>query len=256
MKFGGSSVKEPQNFDQIAKIIKKRSESYHNIVVVVSAMGNTTDHLLQLAKKVSTNPPQRELDMLISCGERISIALLAMALDNLGVKAISFTGSQSGILTTQDHTDALIKDIRPLRIIEALEKGNICIVAGFQGVSNREITTLGRGGSDTTAVALAVALKAEKVEFYKDVKGIFEKDPKKDNLAKVYEKLSYDQALVIVEKGEVLHKRAVQLAKKNQVYLQLLSFEEFDNQNIENLGTKIGDCSKEILQKEFEVCPS
>ncbi|MFN4174875.1 MAG: aspartate kinase, partial [Parachlamydiaceae bacterium] len=172
LKFGGASVAEPEHFSKIADIILYRKKEFNNIVVVVSAMGDTTNKLIDLAKKVNPNPPRREYDMLVSVGERISISLLAMALALKGQDAISFTGSQSGIITTEEHSEARIIDVKPNRLQPHLQAGKVVIVAGFQGVSKSgEITTLGRGGSDTTAVALAVALKAEKVEFYKDVIG-------------------------------------------------------------------------------------
>ena len=226
MKFGGASVRVPQQFSQVAEIIIRRREVYPRIVVVVSAMGDTTNQLLELAKTVHPSPPRRELDMLISVGERISISLLAMALALKGKEAISFTGSQSGILTSLDHSEARIVDVRPHRIIRSLDAGKIVIVAGFQGVSSQgEITTLGRGGSDTSAVALGVALKAERVEFYKDVEGIYSSDPKKDSEATHFPQLTYDQALDIVRGGaKVLHVRAVELAKRNDLPLQVLSF--------------------------------
>lgn len=227
MKFGGASVAEPESFLKIAEIVIERSLVCKKIVVVVSAMGNTTDQLLELARRVNPNPPKREEDMLVSVGERVSIALLAMALARLGKEAVSFTGSQSGIITCENHSDARIVDVRPKRLEEVLEKGQIGIVAGFQGVSRKgEITTLGRGGSDTSAVALAVALRAPRVEFYKDVPGIFEEDPKKDKKAKILPQLSYSEALALAKKGaKVLHARSVELAEKNGVQLAVHSFQ-------------------------------
>jgi len=226
MKFGGAAVATPEQFSQIADIIIQRSEEYDRLVIVVSAMGDTTDQLIALAKTVNPDPPRREYDMLVTVGERISISLLAMALARKNKEAISFTGSQSGIITCEKHTDARIVEVRPGRLIPHLEQGRIAIVAGFQGVSKKgEITTLGRGGSDTTAVALGVALEAEKVEFYKDVQGIFDTDPKKCSTAKLNPYLSYEEALVIVKKGaQVLHERCISLACKNSLPLQILSF--------------------------------
>jgi aspartate kinase len=225
MKFGGASVACPEQFAQIAKIITAK---HGRLVIVVSAMGDTTDLLLDLARKVHPEPPAREQDMLISVGERISIALLAMALERQGREAISFTGSQSGILTTHEHTNARITTVRPHRLQKALDEGKIVIVAGFQGVSvEGEITTLGRGGSDTTAVALGVALNAVKVEFYKDVPGVFSEDPKKNDQAVHYPFLTYSQALTITEKGaQVLHPRCIALAKKNGLLLHVRSFQD------------------------------
>ena len=224
MKFGGASVKTSQSITQIANLICERSKSVEKLVVVVSAMGNTTDQLLALAHEVHPNPPRRELDMLVSVGERISMTLLAMALALKGKEAISFTGSQSGILTNEDHADAKIISVKPMRIQRALSEGSIVIVAGFQGVSRKgEVTTLGRGGSDTTAVALAVALGAQNVEFYKDVGGIFERDPKVDPQAKLFKELSYQDAYQLVQQGaKVLHPRSIALAEKNGVQLHVI----------------------------------
>lgn len=226
LKFGGASLSEPESFLKIADLIIERSFTGCKIAVVVSAMGNTTDQLFQLATKVHANPPRRELDMLVSAGERISIALLAMALAAKGVEAVSFTGSQSGIITTDCHSDAKIVDVRPHRLISVLNKGQIPIVAGFQGVSRKgEITTLGRGGSDTTAVALAIALRSSVVEFYKDVPGIFEADPKKNPMARHLSEISYSAAFELAKQGaKVLHSRAIALAEKNGVKLMVRSF--------------------------------
>lgn len=226
MKFGGAAVATPAHFVNIAKIIDRRSRDCARIVVVVSAMANSTDALIALAKEVHPSPPRRELDMLVSVGERVSISLLSMAIHAAGKNAISFTGSQSGIITTTDHTDARIADVRPWRLLQQLEEGKIVIVAGFQGVSrNGEITTLGRGGSDTTAVALGVALQASKVEFYKDVDGIYSEDPKQMPEAHFFPYLTYDQALDLLKGGgRVLHPRCVMLAKKNNLPLHVISF--------------------------------
>lgn len=226
MKFGGASVVSPDQFSHIADLIIAKRLEYPRIVVVVSAMGGTTDQLIQLAKQVHPQPPQREYDMLISVGERISMSLLAMALCLKNQEAVSFTGSQSGIITSQKHSQAHIIDVRPQRIESSLNEGKIVIVAGFQGVSSdREITTLGRGGSDTTAVALGIALKAAKVEFFKDVPGVFTQDPKKESHAKCYSYMTYEDALAIVEGGaKILHARAIHLAAKNHLPLHVRSF--------------------------------
>lgn len=228
LKFGGASLANAAQFDAISTLILKRREEYERCLIVVSAMGKTTDELIGLAKSVNSAPPQREMDMLVSVGERISMSLLAMALAKHGTSAISFTGSQSGIITSATHTDAKIVDVRPHRILKALEEQKIVIVAGFQGVSaSGEITTLGRGGSDTTAVALAVALRAEKVEFYKDVPGIFDADPKSNPTASPRAFLTYDEAIEIVDRGaKILHKRSLLLAQVNHVPLHVLSFKE------------------------------
>ena len=229
MKFGGASVASPEHFSRVAEIIVSRLEEYPCAIVVVSAMGKTTDQLIELAKQVNPDPPRREYDMLVSVGERISISLLAMALAQKGCAAISFTGSQSGIITSDTHSEARILEVRPHRVIAGLEKHRVVIVAGFQGVSRKgEITTLGRGGSDTTAVALGVAFST-KVEFYKDVPGIFSEDPKKNPQATVFPSLSYAEALSIVNQGaKVLHARSIELAEKNSLPLHVLSFQEYD----------------------------
>jgi aspartate kinase len=223
LKFGGAAVARPEQFAEIARIIGRMR---CRVVVVVSAMGDTTDQLLALARRVHPRPPLREQDMLLTTGERVSIALLAMALDFQGVKAISLTGSQSGIITSSDHFDAKILEVRPRRVLQGLDEGNVVIVAGFQGVSREgEITTLGRGGSDTTAVALGVALGASRVEFYKDVAGIYSADPKVAAEAQLFPCLSYEGALEIIDRGaKVLHGRCVRLAQKNGLPLRVLSF--------------------------------
>lgn len=252
MKFGGASVSTVDHFKPIAELIRLRTLEYPQIVVVVSAMGDTTDQLIDLAKKVHPNPPKREYDMLLTVGERISMALLAMALSQYNLEACSFTGSQSGIITCPQHSEARIIDIRPHRILPHLHAGKIIIVAGFQGVSlNGEITTLGRGGSDTSAVALGAALKAEKVEFYKDVPGIFTEDPKINPKATLINKLHYDEALKIVSQGtQVLHPRCVLLAKKNSLPLHVLSYCPSKN---EELGTWVhGETEKAPHEPVFE----
>ncbi|MCP5470098.1 MAG: aspartate kinase [Chlamydiales bacterium] len=221
MKFGSGVLKNPKSFSKIAEIVPPGS------VVVLSALAGVTDQLIDLALEVHPSPPRRELDMLVSVGERISIALFAMALDRQGKVGVSFTGSQSGIITTSDHTEARILDVRPTRLISALSAEKVVIVAGFQGVSlEKEITTLGRGGSDTSAVALGVALNAEKVIFYKDVPGIFSHHPK-DKGAKRMSALTYEEALTIVQRtGNVLHPRALQLAAQNGLPLHVRSLNE------------------------------
>jgi aspartate kinase len=203
-------------------------------------MGDTTDQLISLAKQVNPDPPRREYDMLVSVGERISISLLAMALAAKNLQATSFTGSQSGIITCDKHSNARIVDVRPHRLIPILDAGSVVIVAGFQGVSRKgEITTLGRGGSDTSAVALAVALGAAKVEFYKDVPGIFTEDPKVVPQAPFLPMLSYEEALAIIRQGaKVLQARSIELAHKNAVPLHVLSFMEAGRS--EAIGTLVG----------------
>ncbi|MCB1106880.1 MAG: aspartate kinase [Chlamydiia bacterium] len=222
MKFGGAALQTPKHFANVAEIIAAKEG---RIVVVVSAMGKMTDSLASLAHQVSQNPARREMDMLISVGERISMSLLAMALEERKIPAISLTGSQSGIITCSHHNEAFIEDVRPTRIERHLDEGKVVIVAGFQGVSGeKEITTLGRGGSDTSAVALAAALGGEKVEFYKDVLGIYSADPKKNNQATLLKKLSYKEALAFSE--FVIHRRSILLASKNGLPLHVLTYEK------------------------------
>lgn len=227
MKFGGASVASLDCFSTIADLIALRINAYKRVIVVVSAMGETTNQLIQMAKKIHPNPPPREYDMLVSVGERVSSALLAMALAAKGHEALSFTGSQAGIITSNHHTEAKILNVRLHRIQHLLDTGKVIIIAGFQGVSETgQITTLGRGGSDITAVALAAATGAEKVEFFKDIEGIYSIDPKKDSTATLFEKLSYSQALDIVARGEkaVLHARSILMAEKNKIPLHVRSF--------------------------------
>ncbi len=253
MKFGGASVATPQHFSRIADIILQRQRAYQRIAVVVSAMGDTTDQLITLAKQVHDNPPRREYDMLVSVGERISISLLAMALAAKQHQAVSFTGSQSGIITCSNHSEARIVDVRPHRLLPVLDRGSVVIVAGFQGVSQRgEITTLGRGGSDTSAVALAVAIGAEKVEFYKDVPGIYPEDPKKAPHSQLIPQLSYEEALHIISRGaQVLQARSVKLAWRNAMPLHVLSFEHFDAEV--HAGTVVGTLEKgSLLHPKYE----
>jgi aspartate kinase len=191
---------------------------------VVSAMGDTTDELLGLAKQVSDDPPRRELDMLLTCGERISMALLSMALQEMAVPAISFTGSQSGIITDDSHAAARIVEVRPVRILEELGQGKVVIVAGYQGVSRkREVTSLGRGGSDTTAVALAAALSAEVCEIFSDVDGVFSADPRLVPEARKLAALGYDEMQELASAGaRVLNAQAVAWAKANGITLHAL----------------------------------
>jgi aspartate kinase len=239
MKFGGASVATPGHFSRIAEIIIQRKSLFPRIAIVVSAMGNTTNELISLAKQINPNPPQREYDMLVTVGERISIALLAMALAAKNHEAVSFTGSQSGIITCSRHTEARIVEVRPHRLIPMLDQDKFVIVAGFQGVSRQgEITTLGRGGSDTTAVALALALGAEQVEFYKDVSGIYSDDPKKNPNSTQYIHLTHQEALKIVKEGaKVLHSRCIEMAEKNGLPLIVRSFQTESDKS----GTMISD---------------
>jgi len=224
-KYGGKSVGTIERIESVATDIVARHSGGERLVIVVSAMANTTDQLIAEAKQISPKPPERELDMLLSAGERISMALLSIAICKLGAPAISFTGSQSGIITDDVHSRARIVEIRATRIIEELHKGKIVIVAGFQGVSaRREITTLGRGGSDTTAVALACALGAERCEIYSDVDGFYSADPKIIFDAKLYSHIDFAQLFFATFYGsKVVHPRAVELAKKFAMPLYLAS---------------------------------
>lgn len=244
LKFGGASVATPASFCKIADIVREQATMSGNVVVVVSAMGDTTDQLFDLAFRVNPQPPKRELDMLVSAGERISIALLAMALAAKGKMAVSFTGSQSGIITDNTHSDAKIIEVRPRRILDVLQKEQIAIVAGFQGVSvNGEITTLGRGGSDTTAVALAIALQCNEVIFYKDVAGIYNANPKENPTAQLMPHLSYKEAFHLCSEGGALHPRSIDLAAKNGLHLSIRSFDSPLQE-----GTRIGDGERKILK--------
>jgi aspartate kinase len=214
-KYGGSSVADADRIRKVAERVMRTRSAGHGVVVVVSAMGDTTDELLSLAKRVSANPDRRELDMLLSAGERISMALLSMAIRELGGDAISFTGSQSGIITNDRHIDARIIEVRPFRIQDELSRGRVVVVAGYQGVSyRREVTTLGRGGSDTTAVAMAAALNAEYCEICSDVDGVYTADPRTVPDARRIGTLSYEETQELAESGaKVLNAQAVEFAK-------------------------------------------
>ncbi|MBY0372164.1 aspartate kinase [bacterium] len=217
-KYGGSSLANPRLIRGAAARIAEVRNQGKELVVVVSAMGRMTDMLVRLAHKTVKAPSDREMDMLLSAGERVSMSLLAMALHELGVPAISFTGSQSGIVTTGEHTNARIIDIKANRIREELARGKVVIIAGFQGVSEtKEVTTLGRGGSDTTAVALAAELGAECCEILTDVEGILTADPRIVPNARLISECSYDEALELASRGAKLHSRSVEVAKRFQV---------------------------------------
>jgi len=218
-KYGGSSVADVQKLRSVAERIMSTRRQGHDVVVVVSAMGDTTDELLAMAKKVSANPDRRELDMLLSAGERISMALLSMAIRELGGDAISFTGSQSGIITSDRHVDARIIEVRPFRVQDELSRGKIVVIAGYQGVSyKKEVTTLGRGGSDTTAVAMAAALDAEYCEICSDVDGVYSADPRVVSTARRIGTLSYEETQEMAEAGaKVLNAQAVEFAKEKGI---------------------------------------
>ena len=216
-KYGGSSVADAESIKRVAKRIVETKRAGNDVVVVVSAMGDTTDELIDLANAVTPLPQPRELDMLLTAGERISMALLAMAVNNLGAEARSFTGSQAGVITDAVHGKARIIDVTPGRIREAIDEGAIAIVAGFQGVSQetKDITTLGRGGSDTTAVALAAALDADVCEIYTDVDGVFTTDPRVVPLARQLKSVTYEEMLELAASGaKVLHLRCVEYARR------------------------------------------
>jgi aspartate kinase len=214
-KYGGSSVADVDKIRAVAERVMRTKREGHDVVVVVSAMGKTTDDLLALAKKVSPNPDRRELDMLLSAGERISMALLSLSIRELGGDAISFTGSQSGIITNDRHIDARIIEVRPFRVHDELSRGRVVVIAGYQGVSyRREVTTLGRGGSDTTAVAMAAALNAEYCEICSDVDGVYTADPRVVPEARRIGTLSYEETQELAESGaKVLNAQAVEFAK-------------------------------------------
>ena len=225
-KYGGSSVQDAERVKRVAERIVATHKAGHDVVVVVSAMGDTTDELIDLAQQVTPLPPARELDMLLTAGERISMALLAMAVGQLGVEARSFTGSQAGVITTSTHGKARIIDVTPGRISDALASGAVAIVAGFQGVSQdtKDITTLGRGGSDTTAVALAAALSAEVCEIYTDVDGVFSADPRIVPDAKALDSVSYEEMLELAASGaKVLNLRCVEYARRYAVPVRVRS---------------------------------
>ena len=219
MKFGGSSVADPEKIKHVAQRLVEARERGVRVVATVSAMGDTTDGLLELAQKVSPQPHPRELDMLLSTGERIACALVAMAVHDLGYEAVSFTGSQAGIITDPVHTKAKIREITPVRVLEALDRGRIVLVAGYQGFSRdtMDVTTLGRGGTDATAVALAAALGAS-CEIYSDVEGVFTADPRIVPGARKLDRVSYEEMLEMAASGaKVLMLRAVEIARNQKV---------------------------------------
>jgi len=225
-KYGGSSVADAAGLKRVANRIVAAKRDGNQVVVVVSAMGDTTDELIDLAEQITPIPQGRELDMLLTAGERISMALLAMAINNLGHEALSFTGSQAGVITTSAHGRARIIDVTPGRIQEALAEGAIAIVAGFQGISQdtKDVTTLGRGGSDTTAVALAAALEADVCEIYTDVDGIFSADPRVVPNARKLKTVTYEEMLELAASGaKVLHLRCVEYARRYDLPIHVRS---------------------------------
>ena len=225
-KYGGTSVGDVDRLKRVADRIASTHRAGHGVVVVVSAMGNTTDDLIKMANEISANPGGRELDMLLTAGERISMSLLALALNERGVAAKSFTGSQAGIITDDSHGKARIVDITPGRVADALAGGNVVIVAGFQGVSQdtKDVTTLGRGGSDTTAVALASALDAEVCEIYTDVDGVFTADPRIVPTARKLDRISFEEMLELAAHGaRVLQVRSVEFGRNHDVRIHVRS---------------------------------
>lgn len=242
-KYGGSSVATIDRIREVAKNIIDYKKKGNHVVVVVSAMGKTTDHLLSLANEVSENPTKRELDMLLSTGEQVSISLLAMMIQSLGEEAISLNGFQMHMKTDSKYSKARIMAIESERILEELEKDKIVILAGFQGVTEKnEITTLGRGGSDTSAVAVAAVLKAKKCQIYTDVDGVYSADPRRVFNAKKMASVSFDEMLEMAANGtKVLHSRSVELAKKYEVALEVCSSFE------KGVGTMIRDLNMEEM---------
>lgn len=247
-KFGGSSVKDSEHIQKVARIVANTYREGKELVVVVSAMGDRTDELISLASQISSNPDPRELDVLLATGEQVSISLLALALQNLGLKARSFTGPQAGILTDDTHSFARIKTVHPTRIEASLRAGEIAVVAGFQGMTrSSELTTLGRGGSDTTAVALAAALKAECCDIYTDVDGVYTTDPRAVAQARRLRAISYEEMLSLSSHGaQVLNARSVELAMKNKVAIRLRS--TFAPQDT---GTLV---STRELTPDYQIC--
>ncbi|SFD86961.1 aspartate kinase [Actinopolyspora alba] len=225
-KYGGSSLESADRIKRVAERIVETRKAGNDVVVVCSAMGDTTDELLDLANQVNPAPPERELDMLLTAGERISNALVAMAIESLGEQARSFSGSQAGVITTSAHQNARIMDVTPDRVRQALDEGRIVMVAGFQGVSqdSKDITTLGRGGSDTTAVAVAAAMHADVCEIYTDVDGVYTADPRIAGDAEHLDRVTYEEMLELAATGaKVLHLRAVEYARRYGVPLHVRS---------------------------------
>lgn len=241
-KFGGSSVRDTQRLLNVAGIISKAYDAGNELVVVVSAQGDTTDELIEKASEITTKPSKREMDMLLSTGEQVSASLLAMALNEQGYPAVSLTGWQAGFLTDANHTNSRIRRISKERIENELDKKRIVIVTGFQGINRYDdITTLGRGGSDTSAVALAAALSAARCQIYTDVDGVYTADPRLVKTAAKLDEITYDEMLELATLGaQVLHNRSVELAKKYNVELEVLS----------SLENKPGTIVKEVVKME------
>lgn len=245
-KFGGTSLADIDKIKKVANAVIREKELGNDVVVIVSAMGHTTDYLVKMAKDISSNPSSREMDMLLSTGEGVSIALLAMAIQAKGYDAVSLNAMQIGIITEKVHQKARIIDIKPDRLRQNIDAGKIVVVAGFQGVTkDGEITTLGRGGSDTSAVALAVALQASRCDIYTDVEGVYTTDPRIVPNASRLENISYDEMLELARVGaNVLHPRSVEIAKQGNIPLRVRS-----TFNLDNYGTLItGEKNMEIYK--------
>lgn len=247
-KFGGTSVADTEKIKNVAKTVIREKNNGNDVVVVVSAMGHTTDHLVKMAHDVNPNPSSREMDMLLSTGECVSIALLTMAIQAMGHKAVSFNASQIGILTENVHSKARIVDIKTEKLKKNLEAGNIIVVAGFQGVTeDGEITTLGRGGSDTSAVALAAALNAERCDIYTDVEGVYTTDPRVVPNASRLDIVSYEEMLELAHAGaNVLHPRSVETAKQYSVPLRVRSSFKLDNMGTLIVGVEQMEINKPV----------
>jgi aspartate kinase len=246
-KYGGSSVADAERIKRVAERIVATKKDGHDVVVVVSAMGDTTDELIDLAKQIVPVPSGREFDMLLTAGERISMALLAIAINSLGYRAESFTGSQAGVLTTSVHGKARILEITPGRVVNSVEQGNIAIVAGFQGVSpdTKDITTLGRGGSDTTAVALAAAMNADVCEIYTDVDGVFSADPRIVPNAARLDTITYEEMLELAASGaKILHLRSVEYGRRYGVPIHVRS--SFSNKT----GTTVTGSMEDLAMED------
>ena len=262
-KFGGTSVADTDKIKNVAKVVIREKENGNDVVVVVSAMGHTTDHLVKMAKDLSPNPSGREMDMLLSTGEGVSIALLTMAIQAQGYEAISFNAMQVGILTENIHTKARIVNIRTEKLRKNLDEGKIIVVAGFQGVTeDGEITTLGRGGSDTSAVALAAALNADRCDIYTDVEGVYTTDPRVVPKASRLEVVSYDEMLELAHAGaNVLHPRSVETAKQFSVPMRVRSSFKLDNMGTLIVGVKnmelyqmVAGVAADLTQARIVVC--
>lgn len=262
-KFGGTSVADTEKIKNVAKIVIKEKNNGNNVVVVVSAMGHTTDHLVKMAKELSKTPSEREMDMLLSTGEGISIALLTMAIQAQGYDAVSFNATQAGIYTENVHTKARILKINTEKLQHNLNEGKIIVVAGFQGVTeDGEITTLGRGGSDTSAVALAAALNAERCDIYTDVEGVYTTDPRVVPKASKLKEISYEEMLELAHAGAgVLHPRSVETAKLNNVALRVRSSFKTDDMGTLILGVDKMEIDKpvtgvaaDLTQARIVVC--